>query len=256
MPIDYDHELNSHTVSGAKAVLERLFAGNAPKRLLDIGCGTGTWLRAALEIGVSEIRGVDGITINNHALVIPRRCLIIADLCYAINLGETFDIVVCLEVAEHLPCDAAPTLIASLAAHSDLILFSAAAPGQVGQHHVNCRWPSYWQALFNRNGYVCDDTFRWEIWENREIEPWYRQNIFLAQHAPDIAGKEPRLRPVIHPDMLEIKGFDTFVVAEGERLDRIEAGSKPIFWYASLLRRALTAKARRRFRRRRCAVLS
>jgi SAM-dependent methyltransferase len=254
--IDYEHKLNLHTVCGAKAALERVFAETPPKCVLDVGCGTGTWLRAALDLGVKEICGIDGVPILPADLLISNQFFRVEDLSRTIDLGRKFDMVLCLEVAEHLAADTAPRLIATLVAHSDVILFSAASPGQFGQHHVNCRWPSYWQTLFNKQGYACDDRVRWQTWEIRDIEPWYRQNMFQARRAPEVAGREPRLRPVIHPEMLEIKAFDAFAEVERSCIDRIEAGSKSVYWYGSLFPRALVAKVRRRLGRRRPLTVS
>jgi len=61
-------------------------------------------------------------------------------------------------------------LVTSLRAHADTVIFSAACPGQEGQGHINCQWPSYWQALFNRNGFECVDDIRPVIWGNTDIE--------------------------------------------------------------------------------------
>ena len=103
-----------------------------------------------------------------------------ADLSRPLNLARRFDLVLCLEVAEHLEPASAATIIDTLTAHGDRILFSAAAPGQPGMHHVNCQWPDYWQRLFNARGFACDGAVRWEIWRNGRIEPWYRQNLMMA----------------------------------------------------------------------------
>jgi SAM-dependent methyltransferase len=247
--VAFVHSPDIYTLSGARAALERLFAGNVPDSVLDVGCGTGTWLRAALELGAGDVRGIDGARIPRDALHIPREHFIQHDLLTPINLGRTFDVVFCLEVAEHLPEAAASQLVAGLVAHSDVILFSAAVPGQGGQHHVNCQWPEYWQHHFNVHGYACDDRFRWEIWDLHEIEPWYRQNVFIAKRAPGVAGTEPRIKPVVHPDMLDAMSTDRI---EERLLAGIEAGAKPISWYISLLPTAAAAAfARRRPRTRR-----
>jgi len=242
--IQYSHDANLHTILGAKTALGCLFGDMPPNSLLDVGCGTGTWLVAALELGVKEIYGIDGVPLADNALLFPREFFRVADLSDPIDLGRTFDLVLCLEVAEHLSANSAPSLVATLVLHSNRILFSAACPGQQGQHHVNCQWPQYWQELFNNHGYACDDTFRWEIWDIPEIEPWYRQNVFTAVRDPARAGKERRIKAVVHPEM-----FHSIDKGRGAWISHIEQGGQPILWYVSLLARALSAKLRRRARR-------
>jgi hypothetical protein len=95
------------------------------------------------------------------------------------DLGH-FDLAVCLEVAEHLSSDCAWPFVASLTGLSDKVLFSAAIPGQGGAEHVNEQWPSYWQALFQERGYLMIDCLREQLWDNSEVQAYYRQNLFLC----------------------------------------------------------------------------
>jgi hypothetical protein len=146
-------------------------------------------------------------------------------------------------VAEHLPEGSASVLVRSICAHADLVFFSAAAPGQQGQNHINCQWPKYWQGLFNDCGYVCDDSVRWNLWEVKEVEPWYRQNVFCATYSPDFAGTEVRIRSVIHPEMpvkLDLANIQSKAIKELER------GSRPVSWYLTLSSRAILSKIKRR----------
>src|SRR5438067_13731659 len=94
--VDYDYGLNLHTIAGPRAILERLFQGSPPKSLLDLGCGTGTWLRAALDLGVTEIYGVDGIPIEQESLLFPRQLFRVEDLSWPLNLGRRFDFALCM----------------------------------------------------------------------------------------------------------------------------------------------------------------
>src|SRR5678815_5426265 len=74
-----------------------------PQRVIDVGCGTGLWLSVFAEHGVSETIGIDGDYIDPDALVIPRVNFRAFDLTQPLRLDETFDLVLSLEVAEHLP---------------------------------------------------------------------------------------------------------------------------------------------------------
>lgn len=59
------------------------------------------------------------------------------DVGAPIELHRRFDLVLCLEVAEHLPASAADTLVRSLTGLGNVIAFSAAIPFQGGANHVN-----------------------------------------------------------------------------------------------------------------------
>ena len=204
-PINYDHTKNIHSVAGSEKAFNLIFDDHLPmpSSLVDIGCGAGYWLAAAKRAGIPKLQGVDGILARQ--LVIEKEYILIADLAkdYSHALPEKYDVALCLEVAEHLEENHASDFVKNLVDLSDTIVFSAAIPGQPGQHHVNCQWPDYWQNKFNRYGFYCDDSIRWKLWDDSEIEPWYRENILIARKDRNKAGKEPRLLPVIHPEMMQ-----------------------------------------------------
>jgi SAM-dependent methyltransferase len=245
--IDYDHAANRHTTDGPEKVIPVLFGRRRPASLLDVGCGTGTWLQAARAFGIADIFGIDGVEIPARDLLIPAECFRVVDLRREWNLQRTFDTALCLEVAEHLDRRSGELLVSVLTAHADEIVFSAACPRQPGQHHVNCQWPAYWQAMFNGHGFMCTDTIRWRIWDDPDVEVWYRQNMFVARRDGD-AGREERLKAVVHPDLLEHLLFDEASNLARERMKSVQDGAMPASWYASSAARALVAKVRRRFR--------
>jgi SAM-dependent methyltransferase len=243
MSIDYSHSQNRHTLKGAEHALSQLFPGTMPKSILDVGCGPGTWLRAAIELGTSDVFGIDGVNIPSDQLLVDPKLFKQCDLSAPVDLGRRFETILCLEVAEHLDEKFASVLVETLTKHSDRIAFSAACPGQPGQHHVNCQWPDYWQKLFNRQGFVCEDSLRWQIWSNKAIEPWYRQNLFAAVKDISRAGKEDRIKPVVHPDM------NSWIFPERERFEshihQIEDGRVAASWYFKAMILGLSNKIKR-----------
>ncbi|MDO8391781.1 MAG: methyltransferase domain-containing protein [Actinomycetota bacterium] len=150
----------------------------APRSVVDVGCGTAAWAAAFVRCGVPDVVGVDAAYVR-PSLMIPPEQFIEAELAEPLCLGRKFDLAVSLEVAEHLPYAVGGTFVASLCEHADLVLFSAAPPGQGGIGHINMEWPSYWAGLFGQHGFRGADLFRARFWNDEAIMWWYRQNLLL-----------------------------------------------------------------------------
>ena len=174
--------------------------------MVDIGCGTGTWLANFKKLGVPIVLGYDGHLRDHSLLEIPRESFVCQDLTEPVANPERFDVAICLEVAEHLPEQSAKTLVDSLCSLSDFILFSAAIPGQGGLHHLNEQWQEYWVAQFEDRGFVAFDYIRPRIWNDSKIQFWYKQNILLfAKSERGNELQEPGgncFNPnLVHPDL-------------------------------------------------------
>jgi SAM-dependent methyltransferase len=229
--VDFIHAKNRQSLQSPRAVLPIILELIQPANLLDVGCGIGTWAKVAGELGLNDIVGLDGVQIPKAQLLIPDESFRVQDFTENWNLGRVFDLVLCLEVAEHLDQKFAALFVRNLTAHGNNIAFSAACPGQAGQHHVNCQWPVFWQELFNKEGFRCDDGLRWMIWDDNRVEPWYRQNIFIANRDPNKAGKEDRLSPVIHPEFVYGDKYLTDRKARFSSMPAIEGGRMSVGWY-------------------------
>ncbi|KAA5532433.1 class I SAM-dependent methyltransferase [Taibaiella lutea] len=151
-----------------------------PKSVIDIGCGIGLWLKVWKdELGVSDIKGVEGAYVNEKMLQIPREYVQIHDLKEPLNLGRRYDLASTLEVGEHLPASSADQFVQTLTSLSDVVLFSAALTGQIGTYHINEQPPEYWAAIFDKYGYEPIDYIRPLVWNKEEVMYWYRQNVLL-----------------------------------------------------------------------------
>jgi SAM-dependent methyltransferase len=176
----------------ARAIVPLVMDLLAPRSVLDVGCGIGTWLEVYRRAGVGDVVGVDGEYVDRSALGIAPAQFVARDLRRDLALGRTFDLVQSLEVAEHLPPASAATFVRSLTRHGSAVLFGAAAPGQGGTDHVNEQWPAYWAALFATHGYVPVDFLRRRVWNDPRVEWWYAQNTILYV-TPERLARSPRL---------------------------------------------------------------
>jgi len=142
--------------------------------VLDVGGGNGVWARVWEDNGAKATL-VDGDYVRAPLVddFQPR------DLSKPLDLGRRFDLVQSLEVAEHLPASSARDFVASLVRHGDVVLFSAAVPGQGGEHHVNEQPLEYWRALFAEREYDCFDFLRQRLRGRGDVKPWYRYNTLL-----------------------------------------------------------------------------
>ena len=186
---EYNHEFYKNrsrdTSYSAKTILT-LVQKVLPKfdSITDYGCGVGAWLAAANKLGATKIKGYDGQWVDKALLAIPLECFSIQDFEKPYANQEKCDLCISLEVAEHVSGKNADKFINALTSTSDYILFSAAIPGQGGNHHINEQWPTYWIQLFANNDYECMDIIRPRIWDDDKIPYWYRQNcmLFIAKN--------------------------------------------------------------------------
>ncbi|MHC4079756.1 MAG: class I SAM-dependent methyltransferase [Planctomycetota bacterium] len=200
-------------LASARAMVPHIVQLAGPQSVVDIGCGVGAWLSVFSKLGVSELVGVDGDDVPRDALMIPPSYFLAADLSTPLQLDRTFDLALSLEVAEHLPPDAAETFVDTLARLAPVVVFSAAIPLQGGTGHVNEQWQTYWARLFSARGFVAADALRPVFWDDERIDWWYRQNAIVYVRGESL-GDYPALGEargrtsdhmldVVHPSLLE-----------------------------------------------------
>lgn len=163
----------------ARIVTQLLLEHLAIQSVLDVGCGRGVWLNEWRQQGVADVLGIDGSYVDSSTLEVPPELFRPANLAEPLRLGRRFDLVQSLEVAEHIPEQDANTFVKNLVAHGDIILFSAAPPGQGGEFHVNEQEYGYWRDQFAQHGFCLVDVVRPLLVNCRDVEPWYRYNTLL-----------------------------------------------------------------------------
>ena len=186
--------VNASAGAAAGRIVPLLQRQLAPGSVLDVGCGQGAWLAVWQGHGVQDLFGVDGSYVDRGRLLFAPECFYAHDLRQPFDLGRSFSLVQCLEVAEHLPASSAEPLIDSLIRHGEVIVFSAAPPGQGGHQHVNERSYDYWRALFLQRGYLALDYLRPRIRSDAGIDRWYRYNTLLYVSGDAMTRLSPALQ--------------------------------------------------------------
>lgn len=188
----YYEEITDGGVKSAREALKRW--EKKISSVLDIGCGVGAWSKGCLW---ANYRGVDH-KIPKHKLVFPIENYHEYDLTSngVFPFHEKFDLVICMEVAEHIDKKHAKNLVNLICRMGREVLFSAAIPHQGGTGHVNEQWQTYWAKLFYEEGFY--PIIPYDIRNNENIENWYRQNAVI--YTPLWAERE-QLRDFVLPEM-------------------------------------------------------
>jgi SAM-dependent methyltransferase len=136
-----------------------------PRSVLDAGCAMGFL--------VESLRGLQieayGIDLSEYAIeqVHPS----IKACCWQGSIVEPlardYDLIVCIEVLEHMQAREAEVAIANLCGHADNILFSSTPFDYKEATHFNVRPPEYWAERFALHGFVRDVDY-----DASYITPW------------------------------------------------------------------------------------
>lgn len=170
----------TENMASARKIVPVLFSiMPAPRRVVDLGGGTGAWCTVFREHGAASVVCIDDPRIPREQLLVRPEEFVSCDLSRDLPAPVPSDLAMSLEVAEHLPEAMAPRVVEFLTASANVVLFSAAIPGQPHGAHINEQPPAYWRQLFRDRGFERYDLLRPRIIQDTEISYWYRQNLYL-----------------------------------------------------------------------------
>lgn len=156
-------------------IADRIAADIAPRRVLDAGCAMGLLVEALVA------RGIDGHGVDISEYAISQAAPALAGRCrvgsLTMPLDAQYDLVVCIEVLEHMPADEARLALTNICAHASDVLFSS-SPTDFGETtHVNVQPPEAWAEAFAREGFLRDLDYDasyitpWAVRFRRRTEP-------------------------------------------------------------------------------------
>ena len=132
------------------------------QNIVDIGAGNCAYTKYFNSHGIHCV-GYDGAEFT------PSPCKIL-DFTEPIDIGE-HDLVLCLEVGEHIPKEYEQTFIDNLCnASREWLILSWAIPGQGGDGHVNCR----------KNFYVINEMQKRGMWYNAGLTRRLRESASVS----------------------------------------------------------------------------
>ena len=139
------------TLPTAPSVVDCLINEFSPHSVVDVGCGTGVYLREFRKRGL-EIRGYEGSDAAIRRALVPPGAILSQDLRHGLKPDTSFDLVISFEVGEHLPASSSLQYVRNVAILGPTVVFSAAQPGQGGTDHINERISEYWIKHFEGEG--------------------------------------------------------------------------------------------------------
>lgn len=197
-------------------IADRIVADIAPRRVLDAGCAMGLLVEAL------RARGVDawGLDISEYAIgqVHPS----VREYCrvgsLATDLPDRFDLIVSIEVLEHMPPAEADTALVNLTRHTDDVLFSSSPVDYAEATHVNVRPPEVWAERFARQGFLRDLDF-----DASFVTPWAARFVRRAVAAPRLVLEYERAFARADRERRELREQ----VLRWDRLVQAEAAEAP-----------------------------
>ena len=89
-----------------------------------------------------------------------------------------------LEVGEHIPAEFADAFVEYLTSNGDLVIFTAAQPGQTGHGHINEQPKSYWLGKFQDCNFHLDEPALTRVAEHLRSSgafPYLYSNLLIVR---------------------------------------------------------------------------
>lgn len=177
----YQRLVEPTMADSCRAMADSIVRDLDPRRVIDLGCGTGLLLLALREAGIAAT----GLELSAAALRICRTRglnVIAFDIEQDAPPPIEADIAISTEVAEHLPASCAERFVDLLCSMAPRVVFTAAEPSIGSTDHVNEQPTSYWIEKFARRGRAPDEamTQRWRSeWKRRGVAPCFHSSLMV-----------------------------------------------------------------------------
>lgn len=246
------YERNEAMLAFFDAIAERIVSDIRPATVLDAGCAYGLLVECLRRRGVQAF----GVDISQHA--IGQAHPDARPYCWVGSAAEAFpqryDLIVSIEVLEHMPQTDAERAIVNFCQHSDDVLFSSTPFDYKEVTHFNVQPPETWAELFARHDFYRDVDFDasvitpWAVRFRKSSEPvhrlardYERKYWLLWKENRDLRALslEMRAQLAAQPQAAPQPQDNTQTAALQQQLDEIQSSQA---WKLSLRLRALRQK--------------
>lgn len=236
------YERNSGWLKFFAGIAERMARDIRPRTVLDAGCAMGFLVEGLRDRTVQAF----GVDVSDYALSQVRED--IKPYCWQGSILDTlpqsYDLIVCIEVLEHLPRAQSEAALVNLCRYTDDVLFSSSPHDYQEATHFNVQPPEYWAEQFAWQGFIHDVDFDasfitpwatrfrrsheplprvtrdyerrfWQVWKEnvdlRQVTLQMREQLAAREH--EAALKEQDLWQVIQEkdalarDLVEVRGY-------------------------------------------------
>jgi SAM-dependent methyltransferase len=144
--------------------------------IIDVGCGNGSYTRYLYERGYWA-EGYDGSPLTPE---LSKGLCRVMDFSEPVLIGE-FDLVLCLEVGEHIPKQYEQTFIDNLCNLAiQWIVLSWALPGQGGTGHVNCQTNEYVIAEMAKRDFLLNEGLTTALRDEARLG-WFKDTLMIFE---------------------------------------------------------------------------
>ena len=196
-------------------IADRIVKELEPKSVLDAGCAYGFLVEALRNRGV-EAWGID---ISEYAISNVHES--IKDYCRVGSIVEPFDrrydLIVNIEVLEHMQKDEAIKAIENFCLSSDRVLFSSTPFDYKEATHINVQVPEYWSREFSKYSFYRDLSF-----DASFITPWSSLFVKRKKTIPDLIYEYENKFWTLNKENVDLRQHVIEQVSKMEEIERLE----------------------------------
>lgn len=156
----------------APEIISKVLSVIQPTTCLDVGCGTGIYIEEFNKQGVETI-GVDGNLATKTILNTSQENVLYKDVRSPLGLNKKFDLVMCIELIEHIEEKYEEVLLHNLTQHTNKWLLLTTGEDTKGKdrYHLNEKPVEYWIKK------VTDLGFEYKEKETLELRQHFRKTL-------------------------------------------------------------------------------